>query len=319
MGFDPNPILKEAGIPPTVTLNPFARVPIENELQMWRLLETHFLKPEFTLKMAESVPFGTYPLLEYIGASCQSVHQALVFFQKYAQLVYGGWHPRLSEQGAHIQFSLGAEGEPEISRHTNVFGLALLYRRLNEFAEMKLPLAQVCFRHSAPQNTAAYVEFFEAPVLFHQSEDSLRFDAQIQQIPCRRSDRFLLGSLLDLAEKILLKLQSPSSASKLISDIETAIEHHLDGKEPELAVVAKDLAMSERTLQRKLTAEQTSFTELVTRVRMRKAADLLVGEKVSNEDVAFALGYSTLSAFDRAFKNFYKMTPTEFRKSKLKA
>ena len=75
--------------------------------------------------------------------------------------------------------------------------------------------------------------------------------------------------------------------------------------------VAAELAMSARTLQRRLQAEGTSFRALAEEVRMAEASDMLASG-AATALVASTLGFSDPTAFRRAFKRSTGETPRAF-------
>lgn len=79
--------------------------------------------------------------------------------------------------------------------------------------------------------------------------------------------------------------------------------------------LADELSMSYRTLRRRLSAENTSFREVVNDVRMNLAVDYLAETGLSIKQVASILGYADSTNFYRAFKNWHKCTPSDFRRS----
>lgn len=87
----------------------------------------------------------------------------------------------------------------------------------------------------------------------------------------------------------------------------------LRGAVPSLAEVASELAMSERSIQRSLTEEQTSYRQLVGDVRKHLAVEHVSRPGTSTTDVTFLLGFSEPSAFTRAFRRWTGTAPTAFR------
>ena len=71
--------------------------------------------------------------------------------------------------------------------------------------------------------------------------------------------------------------------------------------------------MSERSIQRRLNEEHTSYRQLVDEVRKSLAIEHLSRPGTSTTDVAFLLGFSEPSAFTRAFRRWTGAAPTEFR------
>ena len=75
---------------------------------------------------------------------------------------------------------------------------------------------------------------------------------------------------------------------------------------------------SERTLQRRLADEGTSFDRVVHGLLRELALRHLASTRHSIAEVAWLLGYSEASAFHRTFKRWMKETPAEYRRSVLR-
>ena len=74
------------------------------------------------------------------------------------------------------------------------------------------------------------------------------------------------------------------------------------------------LALNQRGPQQKLKAERTTFQGYLDGLRKRIALDSLKRRDVTLCDVAFLLGYSEQSAFNRAFKRWTRKTPRQYRR-----
>ena len=78
-------------------------------------------------------------------------------------------------------------------------------------------------------------------------------------------------------------------------------------------MVAEDLGMTSRTLQRKLGQEGVSYQKLLDEVRQKMAEDYLRNSELAIPDIALRLGYSETTSFHRKFKAVTGKTPGEFR------
>lgn len=87
-------------------------------------------------------------------------------------------------------------------------------------------------------------------------------------------------------------------------------------KLPDLEQCATELALSTRTLIRRLQLENTSYKKILEQVRSEYAADLLTTTHLSANDIGLMLAYSDPSNFIRAFKQWYGITPSNWRKRK---
>jgi AraC-like DNA-binding protein len=79
--------------------------------------------------------------------------------------------------------------------------------------------------------------------------------------------------------------------------------------------VARRLGVSARTLQRRLGEQGTSFAAIVDEVRRDLARREVALGKRSFGEIAFLLGFSQASAFDRAFRRWTGSTPSAYRRS----
>jgi AraC-like DNA-binding protein len=317
LGVETKSILAELEVSRAKLINPLSRIPIKKEQQFWVIAVEKTSNPGIALQMAEQIPFGTFAVMEYLGASCQSLYQAMVFFCKYAELAYGGWSPSLQQENGNIYLDLGADSE--ISKCSNEFGLATLFNRLEYYSGRDAGLEAVHFKHALIGDIRKYEKFFKTKIFFNSDRDSLVFGERVKTIPCRNSSNLMLGSLLNLVEKLTGDLPKKAALkdSELIKSVKKVIESQLSLGEPEIDKIAREVAMSTRSFQRKLELEGTTLTKLISNVRKEMASQLLATNDLSNEEVALMLGYSTLSAFNRAFKQWFKMTPSQFRKTKL--
>lgn len=97
------------------------------------------------------------------------------------------------------------------------------------------------------------------------------------------------------------------------STVANAIVGLLGTSNPTLAVVAAELKLGERTIQRRLALEGTSFEDVLAGTRRSVAERLLRDTELPLTDIAFMLGFSELSAFTRAAKRWHGVSPRQFR------
>ena len=83
---------------------------------------------------------------------------------------------------------------------------------------------------------------------------------------------------------------------------------------PSIAVMAENLEISRRSLQRRLTEAHTSYSQVVQTARYNEAARLLDESDMRVIDVAYNLGYDDASHFARFFQRISSVTPREYRR-----
>jgi len=82
---------------------------------------------------------------------------------------------------------------------------------------------------------------------------------------------------------------------------------------PTARQVAPALGISERTLARRLAAEDTSFGQILDDIRRDMALGYLEDPAISLAQIAFLLGYADQSAFSNAFRRWVGRSPSRFR------
>lgn len=85
----------------------------------------------------------------------------------------------------------------------------------------------------------------------------------------------------------------------------------------DLPTLASKLHMSERALRRHLQEESTSFSRLLTELRMELADDMLNSGAFSMAQIAEALDYSDQSSFSQAYKRWHGISPSALRGKKI--
>ena len=94
--------------------------------------------------------------------------------------------------------------------------------------------------------------------------------------------------------------------------VEDMVRRLLPTGECTLPVIARTLAMNERTVQARLESEQTGFRQILAAVRKEIATFHLRRGDMQLTQLAMVLGYSELSAFSRSFRNWYGVSPRQW-------
>lgn len=107
----------------------------------------------------------------------------------------------------------------------------------------------------------------------------------------------------------------PTAKSEVVRRALSITEQHL-AEELTFEEVAAYVAVSSRTLARRF-AEELGMTwrQALRRLRMNRAMEDLADPDRQITEIAFSVGYNSLSAFNAAFRDFSGQTPSEFRAS----
>ena len=99
----------------------------------------------------------------------------------------------------------------------------------------------------------------------------------------------------------------------LAAKVRRAIASRISQGDVQIENVAHTLAMSTRSLQRRLAGEGVSYQELLDEVRRNAASSYLAQNRLAIGEVGYLLGYSEPAAFHRAFKRWHGVTPQAYR------
>jgi AraC-like DNA-binding protein len=196
-------------------------------------------------------------------------------------------------------------------RHAVDLALGGLVVVARQCTEARVVPVEVRFRHAPPADPARYERLFGTRPRYGQPADALVIEERVLDLPFARTDPGLAAVLGRHADALLAAL--PPLDASLTDRVRALVAEGLRGGDPQVKRIAAKLKMSERTLQRKLAAEGTTFDALVDRLREELARRYLTDERLAIAEVAFLLGYSEPSAFHRAFKRWTGTTPGELR------
>ncbi|WP_058304165.1 AraC family transcriptional regulator [Gorillibacterium timonense] len=109
------------------------------------------------------------------------------------------------------------------------------------------------------------------------------------------------------------RLDERQGGRSIIETVKWIMKRSLTGGRPDIQAVARELGMSDRTLQRRLTDEVTSFKQLLTQARHEQALEYLADPSLDIKEVAFLTGYEDQNSFYRAFRQWEGNTPSLWR------
>jgi AraC-like DNA-binding protein len=170
---------------------------------------------------------------------------------------------------------------------------------------------RVWLAHPRPPDSSALEACFAGtPITFDTGANGLAFAASTLALPVVSADAPLHSVLTQHAERAL---PPEPPAEDWLARVRLKTREALGEGGGTLERVARALKMSPRTLQRRLSEHGTSFQDVLDVERQELARRLLEDPRLSVSEVAWRLGYSELTAFNRAFKRWTGKTPGEWR------
>jgi len=305
LGHDIATVLERAGVSASDLDDPDGRVSCEAVGTILSVAQGARFTPNIGFELARLTPFGSYPLLDYLVATSESVAAGIEQLARYMRLV-----------GNPTEFS-AHEGDDSIrveirngpSPFSVEYSVSLMVLHLRTETEGGFDATYVSIRH-VPDDADALARGLGCEVKSRAAWDGLVLPAAVWRRPLRRRDSVLRRFLQTHADHVLAQLAvRPGVAAEL----QRALARNLSVGSNSIDIFARQFAMSGRTLQRRLAAEGVSYQQVVDSARKEAAARYLTDSTLAICEVAYLVGYSEAAPFHRAFRRWYGMTPDAYR------
>jgi AraC-like DNA-binding protein len=278
--------------------------------------------PHFGLHVGERMRLGAYSVYGLILLACANFAQALEQTQRYEQLAHDLGRSRL-EVGAAEAGTAGlacytwTSHFPEATRHLAESVFAGIRTFGSWLAGRPLAPRRLAFAHHSDADPAEYARVLGMVPEFAADSHLACFDAALLAMPVPNADAGMYPVLQQHAERLLREREDERGRHGIIAQVRAAVIRNLAKDRVRLASIAAELALSPRTLQRKLAEAGASFQQVLDAARYALAQDYLRQRGLSLADIAFLLGYQEQSAFTHAFREWSGMNPGAWRERAL--
>jgi AraC-like DNA-binding protein len=155
-----------------------------------------------------------------------------------------------------------------------------------------------------------YEAHFRCPVRFKSSQNALVFSKADMELPFVTYNADLLGIVAPQLEAELTEQLAEKSFSEQAKGI---LKQLLAGQRPGIQDLARELHLSTRTLQRRLTEQGITFQRLLDEARRELARHYLLHSSRELNETAYLLGYEDANSFFRAFHHWEGTSPGQWR------
>ncbi len=305
LGYDTAPLLAAAGVAPDVFADPDRHVPCEAYGAVLAGAQRQRPTPNLALALARATPLGAWPLLDYLVVTADTVGNGIGQLQRYFRLAGNPVDLTIHPRGDDIRVELSASIPFAIE-----YDASLMAIHLRAETEGRFAVSALSFQH-ALDDAGAFERELGCPVADRAAWSGLSLSSDAWRLPLRRRDPILRGVLEAHADAIAARLPARDG---LALQVQRALASRLGGGDTRVEAVGRALAMSPRTLQRRLAAEGVTFQRLLDDARMSAASRYLGDPALAIGEIAYLLGYSEPAPFHRAFRRWYGTTPESFRR-----
>ena len=286
-----------------------ALVPRQAYLTMWREAQALYGDEALPTALATAIPFGAFGALDYLIGSAATIGGSIESAQlHFAMVSNDAWLDlhRLDDGTRAVQ----ARGLADVPQAALEFTLACIHNRMQRVSGGRFEPVRVGLPAARPARDPVRERAYGAALRYGYPCVELAISADTWNSECVTADAFLHTTLEQLAQQ--MQLQAPADSA-----LESALRMRLRGAlaqgRADASRMASLLGVSERTLQRRLTEIDRSYTQIVEDFRREESARLLSDRTLHLVEVASRLGYAEQTSFTRAFKRWHRTTPGTWR------
>ena len=309
LGVPPAGVLRHAGLPAGLFDQERILVSTEELFALYRGIAEASKDPAIGLKLGTEPRVERYDPIAISAVSARSLRDALERLARYKQLTCPE-ELHVTERGdecrVRFRWLLAQETEPPVLVDLCFAWVVSIARRGT--GDLVHP-RRLELRGSA-RNRQMYAAHFGCPARFGGREDAIVFARADLDRPFATHNAELVATL---APQLETELSHALATGAIGEQVKGIVKRQLAGRRPGIEDVARELRLSSRTLQRRLTEDGASFQQLVQETRRELARHYLLHSSLELNETAYLLGYEDAPSFFRAFHGWEGSSPGQWR------
>lgn len=261
------------------------------------------------------LPVGRHRLLLRATLGCTTLREALSVLEEFYDLINPdepNWIVERETDGVRLVIHRRRTSACVAEFFLSAFGVSTYHRLLSWLIGEELPLIEVTFAFPQRMRELGLQAFFNVEMLFDKAQDSFSFSSRFLDRPIVAKP----SEVEELFKLFCYDLLPPQyELTTLGARVHAAMQSALASGQPPLDLVqlAPMFGLSEATLRRRLATEKVSIEALRTQCRKDLALSLLRKKALPIQEIAARLFYADTPTFRRAFKQWFGLSPSEWR------
>jgi AraC-like DNA-binding protein len=314
----PDTVLKNTGMEVGELDREDTLVSFIQALKMIRNILATSPRPDVGLLVGDRYQINTYGVLGYAMMSCPSWGDALRLGRDYHSVASSLVTLELEYDEAGQSLSYIAVPFYKEMVDIEPFTVEKLFASLIAvsrplLAKPALP-KKVSFAYPEPAYVETYRKIFRCPIEFNAEQNRFDLDGAVLQQPMLMANAMSAGIGHKLCRDFMQKLQGEAQeTTHQVAELLLATP----GEMPGMEFIAAKLHLGERTLRRKLQAENTTFQDVVDQLRQDLSKHYLSRSQLSLDAIAQLVGFTETTNFRRAFKRWEGLPPAQYRRAQV--
>ncbi|WP_096087047.1 AraC family transcriptional regulator [Agaribacterium haliotis] len=313
-GHNPKAVFDQLSMDAGMLSQNMARYKMESMIALWGKAYELTGDDMFGIKVGERWNPTTFHALGFAWLASTSLLEAFQRLARYCRLLNDALDIRVYSEASNYRFRLGLlDAAQGIKAHPLAYEASQM--TCLKMCRMLLgddftPL-EVNFKYPRTPATQELENRFGCNIVC----DAEQSDWLISHFDMHRSIATGNDELAQMNDNVALKYLSQLDKSQILPALQHALIEALPSGEVSENDIAAKLHMSPRTLQRKLEAEQQTFSSVLNELRKKLSRHYIETSSLSLTEITYLLGFSEQASFTRAFKRWYEQTPSQYQKS----
>lgn len=310
---DPHAVFERAGI--RRSNDPDARITIEQNRAFWREAERATGDPCVGFALGRAVLPANLHAVGYAMLASRTVFDALDRLARYDRMLTTGLDLRVDQDSDPIEVVIFEVHEHAVPQQGMDAALCVVLNMCRAVTDADFTPVAVSMTRHQPPCAASLAEYFGCPIRYAAPRNMLAFDRHIVMRTLPRQN----PSVARANDEVVRNYLTRFNHDDILLRVRLELMDLLPRGTPTRAQVAQSLHLSERTLQRRLAAERSTFREVLADTRRELALSYINQRRHSVLEIGFLLGFTDPSNFARAFRAWTGKSPTDYREDALKA
>ncbi len=309
--LDPAQIFRQAGLDPALLSENMARYNVQNMTALWQKSLEASQDPLIGVKTGDRWTPTTFHALGFAWIASRTPLDAIDRLKRYSHLLNDALAAHVEEVNGDYRFSLGWQQHScaihDCAWDAAMATLAKMFRAL--LGENFSPVAV----YTPRQRTAATMELENRlGAQIHCHSDQAYW--LIRKEDAHRSIATGNEELARFNEGLARKYLAAIEKNRILPALQQALITALPSGNVNESVIAQAMNLSERTLQRKLEAEGLTFSNVLQDIRKELALQYIENQTMTMTEITYLLGFAEQASFTRAFKRWFGVAPSQFKK-----
>lgn len=309
LNINPYPLLSGVGLCHTQLQNPKQRIPVDKAIALLEQSAHMSGCESFGLYMAEQRQISDFGDISLLLSYQHTLRDAIQTIVRYRNLINNSLAIYVEEVGDTVIIREEViSTTSHYSRQSTELALGIMHRFCAALLPHKWRPLSIHFTHAAPKDLSVHKRIFGC---------SFEFGSEFNGIVCTAAELDTTNpqantAMAEHAQRFIDILPSEKESS-MIFDIRKSIYLLLPMGRATIDQIARTHGLNVRTLQRRLEASQTSFSDLINDARRSLVFRYLRNLNYSLGQVSDILGYSMPSSFTRWFISQFGIAPNTWR------